>query len=156
VHSIPERGSRFDVYLSGIIADQLNETESSPSSQELQGNGKRILFIEDDKNIRMCIHKILDRYKYVVVSASNAPEALELFNKHKGNFDIIFTDVVIPGKTGTELVDELLSKNPNIKVLFSSGYPDEKSQRILLKEKRYQFLPKPYSSNELLRRLKNI
>ena len=53
MHSIPERGSRFDVYLSGINTDQLNETESSPSSQELQGNGKRILFIEDDKNIRM-------------------------------------------------------------------------------------------------------
>jgi DNA-binding NtrC family response regulator len=64
---------------------------------------------------------------------------------------LLFTDVVLPDNTGLSLTEELLGKQPGLKVVLSSGYVDEKSQWPVIQKKGFPFLPKPYTPSELLR-----
>ena len=93
---------------------------------------------------------------YIVFGVESAKESLEVFEREKGNFDLVFSDVVLPDKTGVELVEELLTRKPGLKVLFSSGYSDHKSQWPVIQKKGYRFLEKPYALADLLRAIHEL
>jgi DNA-binding NtrC family response regulator len=107
------------------------------------------LVVEDDENVRNFTVRVLNKNGYRVRSATNAEDALRIFNQEKDGFDLVISDVVLPGKTGIELVDQLLSTNPNLRVLLGSGYMDDKSQWNVIREKGYSFIQKPYIWSEL-------
>ena len=81
---------------------------------------------------------------------------MDIFKKEKGRFDIIFTDVVLPDSNGLRLAEQLLMEESSIRVLFTSGYTDQKSQRHLIDIKGFSFLQKPYSFFDMLRTVKGV
>ena len=87
----------------------------------------------------------------MVFAATTAQEALDLFDTEEGNFDFLFCDVVLPDGRGPELLERLLERRPGIRVLFTSGYSDEKSDLQAVQERGYPFLQKPYSVSNLLK-----
>ena len=85
-----------------------------------------------------------------VVSEERMNRVAEVFEKEGGNFHLVFSDVVLPDRSGIKLVDELLSRRPGLPILLSSGYTDQKSQWPVIQEKGFRFLQKPYSLVNLL------
>jgi PAS domain S-box-containing protein len=156
VYSEPGKGSTFKVYLPVYTTEQEVKLEKEVRSNELQGSGERILFVEDQNKIRTIICKVLREKGYVVFEAANANEAVNIYNVEHGEFDIVVSDVVLPGKSGVELIEELQAQNPKLSILLTSGYADEKSRWISIKEKGYHFLKKPYTTRELLKVIKEV
>ncbi|MBN2029078.1 PAS domain S-box protein [bacterium] len=150
VYSEPEQGSTFKVYLPAFFQKTREEKKKIVSTKKFQGNGERILIVEDEKHVRELAHKILFKHGYRVFLSKTIEEARHVFKREKGNFNLIFSDVVLPDGNGIELVDELSCNDPRLRILLSSGYTDHKSQWPLIQEKGYQFLEKPYTLFGLL------
>lgn len=112
--------------------------------------------VEDEEIVLKLATRVLSENGYVVFEAANAKEALEIYDREKGKFNLVFTDVVMPGENGLQLVDKLLTLNPEIRVLFSSGYSDDQSHRDIIIERGFQFLQKPYTPTELPQVIKEV
>ena len=142
------------------IAEQENERKEEIDEKiyttEITGEGERILIVEDEEVVCEFVTKMLQRKGYVVYTATNAKEALETFEKENGDFELIFTDVVLPDKTGIKLIDDLHALKPGFHVLFSSGYGNHKSEWPDIFEKGFRFIEKPYSFPDLLRTIKEV
>jgi len=154
VFSEPGKGSTFKVYLPAIFLGRQEKTEEEITLEKFKGKGERILLVEDEEGVREFVKEALSENGYFVFTATTVKEALSIFEKEGGNFHLILTDVVLPDKSGLELVDELLSRQPRLAILLSSGYTGEKSQSAEINQKGLPFLPKPYTLTELLKAVK--
>lgn len=152
--SDPGHGSAVKVYLPAVsTAPEIEKGESIPPGRP-DGSGERILLIEDEEAVRALAATVLRENGYMVFEAANAKEALDVFEKQSGGFSLIFSDVVLPDTGGVQLVDRLRTLKPDLKVLFSSGYADQKSQWPAIQEQGFPFLQKPYSITDLLQAVK--
>ena len=131
------------------------EAARKASEAELRGSGERILLVEDEEEVRSLGARILRENGYDVVEAADAKEALGAFEKEERSFDLVFSDVVLPDWSGPELVDRILTMKPDLKVLFTSGYADHKSQWPVIQGEGFPFLQKPYAPLDLLQALRN-
>jgi signal transduction histidine kinase/ActR/RegA family two-component response regulator len=154
VYSEPGQGSTFKIYLPALSAKTEDESERKTPIQEFRGKGERILLVEDEEDTRNFVTKVLGESGYIVFGAANVKEAIDIFEKEEGNFHLVFSDVVLPDKTGLQLVDQLLSRKSELMVLLGSGYTDGKSQWLGIQEKGFRFLQKPYTLPELLRAIR--
>jgi two-component system cell cycle sensor histidine kinase/response regulator CckA len=100
--------------------------------------------------------RALSENGYIVFSASNGEEAEDIFEKEQGDFDLVFSDVVLPDRDGLNLIDEFISRKPEVLVLLSSGYTDKKSQWDRINAKSFPFLQKPYALVDLLKIVKKV
>jgi len=154
VDSIPDEGTTFKIYLPTISAEFEQDRPPVLSQIKLNGNQERILLIEDEEVVRNILRELLSEKKYKVFPAANAQEALDIFEKEKGAFDLIFSDVVLPDLRGPKLVKQLLKQKPEIPVLFTSGYSEEKSDREIIDEVGYSYIKKPFTSYDMLKAVK--
>ncbi len=154
VRSELAKGSTFDICLPAFSGSSAAAKEEDVSLANLRGRGERILVIEDDESIRNLVQSMLVENGYQVTVAADARTAVEVFEKEKRDFDLILSDVILPDRNGVQLVEDLLSRNPNLKVLLSSGYTDDKSQWAVIRKRGFRFMQKPYSLVGLLRALK--
>jgi len=122
VESTPDCGTTFKIYLPAISVRPEQERQPLVSQEEFKGNGERILLVEDEEVVRNILVEMLTGKGYKVISATTAREALNIFKKEKGAFDLVFSDVVLPDIRGPKLVEQLLKQKPGIRVLFTSGY----------------------------------
>jgi len=158
IHVISEfgSGSTFKIYLPAVSEVSEGELKEEISLEDLLGQGERILLVEDEEDLRGISERVLKKNGYKVFSAANALEALDISQREHNHFHLIFSDVVLPGKTGIELADEILSRNSNIRVLLSSGYAGQKSRWSLIQERGYRFLQKPYTLHDLLQNVREV
>jgi two-component system, cell cycle sensor histidine kinase and response regulator CckA len=150
VDSRPGGGSDFHVYLPRSDAKPKSRAPEGPIPDSVKGRGERILFIEDEESVRTFTQRTMEDNGYRVYAASGEKEAMDLFTAQQGDFHLIFSDVVLPHTTGLKLIEKMTAENPGLRVLFSSGYTDTKSQWKIIGEKGYPFLQKPYSLKHLL------
>ena len=80
----------------------------------------------------------------------------DLLKRAEGGFDLVFSDVVLPGMSGVRLADKLLAEDPDSRILLCSGYADRRSQWSLISERGLPFLGKPYSVVDLLKTVNGI
>jgi CheY-like chemotaxis protein len=150
VQSEPGKGTCFTITFPASQDEPVVKQDIQTLPQFSRGHGERVLVVEDDDQVRKFAMNVLSQTGYAVYSASNAEDAIRLFEEEKGDFQLIISDVVLPGKTGIELVDELISRKPNLSVLMGSGYIDQKSQWQVIKRRGFRFLQKPYVMVDLL------
>ena len=110
----------------------------------------RIVLVEDDERVREFLAEALNANGYTVFEAASAREALAVFDSRGGDFDLIFTDIVLPDMTGFQLVDQIRCRDPEIPVLMGSGYMDNRLQELAFGEKRFPIVQKPYAVADLL------
>ena len=156
VYSEPGHGTTFKVYFPAQKEKEEVVLKEKIPVTDLQGKNERILLVEDEKNVREFVSKALAQCGYTLFVAEHSQQALDLFNRENGRFDLIFSDVVLPDKNGIELAETLRSMKKDIRILLSSGYTDHKSQWPLIQEKGYRFLQKPYTLTELLTVLRDV
>ena len=118
-----------------------------------ENNGKeaeevRILFVEDEDSVRTFAIRALKKKGYDVIGCNSAENALEQL-EHDTNFDLLITDMVMPGKTGAELAAIVKEKIPDIKVILASGYSEEIAKRELSESENFEFMAKPFSLGDL-------
>lgn len=154
VNSAPGRGSTFEIYLPATTDSPGVEETVEINVNELRGNGECILLVEDEGRVRNFSSRVLRENGYSVFEARNAEEGLEILQRERDSIDILFSDVVLPGKTGIRLVEEIKSIMPDLKVLMSSGYTGQKSHWDVIRERGYRFIIKPYSLVGLLSAIK--
>jgi two-component system, cell cycle sensor histidine kinase and response regulator CckA len=154
VKSTPGDGTTVKIYLPAISVGPEQEQQPLLSQEEFKGNGERILLVEDEEVVRNLLWEMLSGKGYKVFPVTNAKEALDIFAKKKGAFDLVFSDVVLPDIRGPKLVEQLLKQKPGIRVLFTSGYSDEKADWQIIQQLGYPYLQKPFTSYDMLKAVK--
>lgn len=122
----------------------------------LPGGDETILVVEDEQDVRQLFRKILEQAGYAVVDASDGEHALEVAREIGHGFDLLLTDVVMPNMGGLELAVELQSERPDLKVLFVSGYGGSNMLDRGSLPPGKAFLPKPFTPEALLRKLRLV
>ncbi len=150
----PGTGSTFEVYLPVTDEGEREGARAEEPSDLVQGSGERILLVEDEEIIRKFCTKLLVANGYEVVNAKSAEEAIELFQQKERMFDIVLSDIVLPGMNGYQLVDRLRDLSPTLRVLFVSGYPYSQLDLPDIGKRSFGFIQKPFDMRSLLRALK--
>ncbi len=143
------RGTTFKIYLPSTDKKMVLKTNEVFRIENYQGAGKRVLVVEDHDLVRELAIDVLKENGYTVFYAENANKARELFTSEKGDFDLVFSDIVLPDMSGIRLVEEL-SSGRKLRVLLCSGYTDDKAELQIIIERKHRFLQKPYSVQSLL------
>ncbi|MBL8983807.1 MAG: response regulator [Gemmatimonadetes bacterium] len=148
------RGTTFRIYLPRAVAAGTGKVEriTPPSVSATALPGGTVLLVEDDAAVRGLTQRMLKDAGLVVRAASDAYEALTLAGPACDAIDAVVTDVIMPGLGGRDLVRELRSRRPDLRVLYISGYLDIDVQRLGLDD-RTRLLTKPFAREALLRQL---
>ncbi len=154
VYSEIDKGSCFKIYLPAVNTDELHGESDQSDRQDIRNT--RILVVEDDPEIRSMVQEVLGSAAYGVVVASNAEEGLALFDQEEGGFDLLMSDMELPGMRGDELAEILRDKNPTLPVLLFSGYRDQTNRWKHIIKKEYLFLNKPFTVQVLLDAVENL
>ena len=149
VSSAPGRGTTFRVYLP--CSDGAPRAESAPPPLPARGSG-RILLVEDDDAVRELAGIMLADNGYTVTSVPGGAEALE--HATRTPFDLLVSDVVMPGMNGVELYRKIAEIAPGLKVLFVSGYPTGSGSLPNILAGGERFLHKPFTTAELLEKVR--
>jgi len=149
VDSDPGKGARFSIYLPVYHATAAELAPTRPREEPASwAGGGDILLVEDEDTVRLVAERALSRAGYTVTPASDGEEGLEMFRERaesgKPMFDLVLSDVVMPGMDGPAMVRKMREKMPVLRVLFMSGHAEEQLRRELDIENT-QFLAKPFS-----------
>jgi CheY-like chemotaxis protein len=118
---------------------------------EGQPQAETILLLEDEDFVRKVTGEVLQCAGYRVLTARNAVEAARIYQQHCGKIDLLLTDVVLPGESGSAFADRLKRDDPTLRVLFVTGYPEQMKRRV---SEYDELLPKPFSTRTLLEKVR--
>jgi two-component system cell cycle sensor histidine kinase/response regulator CckA len=152
------KGTEFQIYLrknNETTPKKQPKQELEHKIRDLSGQGK-ILIVEDEEPVRMFSSRALKNKGYEVIEAYDAENGLEMADKYQGQLDVIISDVVMPGMSGPEMASIINEKYPNIKIIFVSGYGEDAFYERYGIERKFNFLPKPYTLNQLASKVKEI
>jgi two-component system cell cycle sensor histidine kinase/response regulator CckA len=135
------------------IAGALTAVEDAArAAADLTGHGT-ILLVEDEEGLRALNARGLTSRGYTVLEAGNGVEAIEVLERGE-SVDLVVSDVVMPEMDGPTLLKELRQRNPDLKVIFVSGYAEEAFSKNLPSEEQYEFLAKPFTLKQLVSKVK--
>jgi signal transduction histidine kinase/CheY-like chemotaxis protein len=151
------RGSSFTVFLpannESAVTDQPME---APAAPPVARGSETILIVEDEPMLRELAREILNDFGYRILEATSGREALEVWERHPGKINLLLTDMVMPeGVSGVELAERLLTKSPDLKVVYMSGYTADEVSPELLTRTNAAFIQKPYGQAELAKAVRN-
>jgi len=154
VYSEPGRGTTFKVYLPRVY-EAVSQVQVIAAT--LPGRGEEtLLLVEDDAMVRRVAVRALTDNGYRVVEASTPSEAQLQFAQLEGKIDVLITDVVLPEMSGWKLAQLLRDQNPDLRVLFTSGYTENTIVHHGVVDADIDFLAKPYVLGELARRVREV
>ena len=156
VYSEPGKGSTFKVYLPRVEgAAEILSTDKEDFSAVANGT-ETILVVEDEVSLRNLIQKTLERSGYKVLLAATGDEALRLASINPEPIHLILTDVVMPGISGRQMVQQLHPFLPKAAVLFMSGYTDNAIVHHGVLDQGVHFLQKPFTPAGLCKKLRAV
>jgi PAS domain S-box-containing protein len=156
VDSEPGRGSRFEVRLPAVDGPRPKTPPSGPE-ERARGGTETVLVAEDDDLFRGLIREMLEDAGYAVVSSADPAAALEAAAGHAAAVDLLLSDMVMPGGTGSELAQRLKGRYPALRVVLMSGYTDDDlARRDADGDAADAFIAKPFSVGALLRLVRTV
>jgi PAS domain S-box-containing protein len=152
VASEPGHGTTVKVYLPQIEMEQ--EVPAEPAAA-LRG-AETVLVAEDEDGVRELLRKVLGDHGHAVLEARHGRDALLVAERYERPIDLLIADVVMPELGGGELVERLLTRRPNLKVLYISGYTNDEVVRRGVRRTEAHFLQKPFTAVELMRKVRQV
>ncbi|HEY0566333.1 MAG TPA: ATP-binding protein, partial [Terriglobales bacterium] len=144
-------GTAFHIYLPRVD-EGVEQPESNLDCVDDQRGSGTVLLVEDEDGVRHLVRHVLHRRGYTVLDARHAGEALILCERHKGNIDLLVTDVVLEQISGPELAQRLKRLRPEMRVLYMSGYAPDLNQKFP-EVNANNFIAKPFNADALARKV---
>ena len=155
IYSEPGQGTTFKIYLPRVVGDVESIKSEALPALHLPGS-ETILVVEDNDNLREVICKTLGKQGYVVLEAANGKDALQIFDNRTWPIDLLLVDVVLPQMSGAEVVKRLQEFDPNLKVLYMSGYTNNAIVHHGVLDTDVAFLQKPFKGTALLLKIRDV
>lgn len=150
------QGTRIKLYLPKAGKDSHTQG-TAPASDQLAGGDETILLVEDDPAVRELAARVLRTQGYQVLEAANGAVALKLATGPVGTtINALLTDLVMPGLSGIELIDQIRLRLPGLPVLLMSGYADNQLLRSELGEQRIAWIQKPFTRAALVGKVRDV
>jgi two-component system cell cycle sensor histidine kinase/response regulator CckA len=152
------RGTTFRIFLPRHAASELDQPVAPPlvpaeqapkANADLTGSGT-ILLVEDEEGLRGLNARGLASRGYTVLEAANGVEALRILEERSGEVDLVVSDVVMPEMDGPTLLKEMRKRNPELKIVFVSGYAEDAFEKNLPEGGQFAFLAKPFTLKNLV------
>lgn len=149
--------------LSATMVRRLAESPEPAGAVEVQpsgevnpgGSGTRecILIVDDEEMIRLLVEHLLTSEGFEVVSCSNGPQAIEVYQQRRDEIGLVILDFMMPIMDGEAVFDELRQINPDVPVVLSSGFAEHGQIKAMLSKGLRGFIPKPYTRDKLLQQV---
>jgi signal transduction histidine kinase/CheY-like chemotaxis protein len=144
VESEVEKGTKFNVYLP-LSDEEEKKMKDELFNPETKHGIETILLVEDDEVVRKMTKEVLETVGYKVFAPTDCDEAIDVCQKYNGAIHLLLTDVVMPKLSGRELAKQLLLMRPELKVLYMSGYTDDKTGHHSVFDEGVKLIQKPYT-----------
>lgn len=156
VYSEQGQGTTFNIYLPLTHKAEVKETKLAKTIAQSIGGAETVLLAEDEGEVRQITKTILEKFGYKVIEAVDGEDAVNKFMENRDKIELLIFDVIMPRKTGKEAYEEIKKIRPDIRALFTSGYPAEIADRKGLFEEGIIFVSKPVSPTELLKKVREV
>jgi two-component system cell cycle sensor histidine kinase/response regulator CckA len=162
VDSEAGKGTSFHIFLPRHHPEREAQPEAAATKEppaeakprtDLTGQGT-ILLVEDEEGLRSLNARGLRSRGYSVIEASNGIEAMEALEQKNGAVDLVVSDVVMPEMDGPTLLKIMRGRNPDLKIIFVSGYAEDAFEKSLPENQQFAFLPKPFTLSQLVAAVK--
>ncbi|PKN04278.1 MAG: hybrid sensor histidine kinase/response regulator [Deltaproteobacteria bacterium HGW-Deltaproteobacteria-9] len=153
VYSEPSKGTTFDVLLPATKQDVEQRIESA---EALHGGNERILFIDDEEIVVNLGKTILESLGYAVTAKTNSLEALEVFRACPDAYDLVITDMTMPGMTGIDIATALMVIRTDIPIILCTGYSDLINADQAKEEGMRDFIMKPFVISKLAQSIRKV
>jgi CheY-like chemotaxis protein len=154
VQSAPERGSTFTISLARTEAALVSADEAQAPLP--RGNGERVLLVDDEPNLLAMTAEVLERLGYEPVAFSDSYAALAAFKAEPRSFDVVITDEVMPGLTGTRLASVMRMQRRELPIILLSGYSGPTLTRQAFAAGVSELLVKPLQSRQIAATLARV
>ena len=156
VTSIPNHGTTFEILLP-IVDNEVAETPELPNFMpQFTQTQQRILLVEDEPTVLKLMHVALKEAGYQVIEVANGNEALRLVEEQQEVFNLLISDVMMPGISGLKLADRLSKIHPTMPILLVSGYAQDNPLLFDHSDTAYHFMQKPFQPLELTNKVNKI
>ena len=145
VFSEVSKGTEFSIY----FPVSANRERRPESRREIITGSGTVLLIDDEKNIRLSVGEMLEQLQYSVLSASNGPEGVNIYEHNQQEIVLVLLDMIMPMMNGYDTLLKLREINSEVKIVISSGYTKEKDMELLQEAGINGFIRKPYRLEEL-------
>lgn len=155
VSSTVGEGTSFRIYLPRVEAP-IESSETAAVAPEPARGAETILVVEDDDAVRRMTREFLKIHGYTVVEARSAAVAIQLMETQSDQIDLVLTDVLMPGMKGRELVTQLITLRPDLKVLYMSAYTEDAAINIGVLNPGTEFIEKPFGPDDLAAKVRDV
>lgn len=157
LYSEEGKGTTVRMYLPRRMSEAEPEPETDVASGlEVSRTAETILVVEDDDDVRAYTVNVLRDLGYRVLEAHDGVSALRLFERQEGPVDLLFTDVVMPGMSGRELADEARRRQPDLRVLYTSGYTRNAIVHGGRLDPGVELIGKPFNAEALAQKIRDM
>ena len=155
VYSEPGLGTTFKIYFPAD-AEASSADLAKPAALALPEGSETVLLVEDVAEVRAFVRLVLESCGYRVIEAASSSEALALYPGHQADCRLLISDVIMPRMSGAKLAEALQSLNPDLKVLYISGYTDDAVLRYGILTSGIHFLAKPFTPGQLAHKVREV
>ena len=155
VESEAGRGTAFRVYLPVVEEGVIRMRPEQTTGAKVAGGSETILIAEDEPDLRELTRIFLQDYGYKVIEAASAEQAIQLAEVFAGPIHLLLTDVIMPGMSGRQLAERILSKRPQTKIIYMTGYTDDMVVQHKVLEPGVHLLQKPFTRADLAEKVRS-
>ncbi|HUC98440.1 MAG TPA: MASE1 domain-containing protein, partial [Candidatus Polarisedimenticolaceae bacterium] len=160
VESDAGQGTMFRLCLPVFQAENdlaLDEmTDAKAPAHNMIHKGATVLLAEDEQGMARLLENSLQHEGYHVLAAKDGAEAIDVYERHRNEIDVVVTDLGLPKISGSEVIREMKKQNPEVKIIVTTGYLEPESKSELLAAEVKEYIYKPYSVDEILAKLQSL
>jgi len=150
------KGTTFKIFFPVVNGKSTTKQSHSIKNMITLTGTETILLVEDEDEVRKLTARMLKKFGYTVLEADQPHKAIAIADQFQGKIDLLLTDLVMPEMNGKVLADKILGKHSEIKVLFTSGYINNKITKFIDEKFKSSFLQKPFTMEALTSKIRDV
>jgi CheY-like chemotaxis protein len=151
------QGTTFDIYLPRVDAvPDVEEEELEPSNLLELKRRETIVVLEDEPSLRALMRQVLASDGHTVLETGDPEEALALFAKNAKEISLLVTDIVLPKLSGIQVAERAIRLCPDVRIIYTSGYPGKEHIPSFLRPNGTDFFEKPFTADAFLRKVRAV